>query len=434
MRKDITVLGAGIAGLAASCRLKELGVSSIIYEKEETYGGLCNSFQIEGFTFDTFAHISFDTSTTEWLEATTECFVHEPEALNFDKGRWLRHPVQNNLIGLPIEERIGIIKSYIERKQSDQYDNYGQWLKSIYGNVFALRYPYKYTKKYWTVEPEALETGWVKGRMYEPTLDEILRGAMVSDTMGVHYSKSANYPKRGGFKSLLRSLAEECDIEYEKRVLKIDVFHKELCFGDRSVSKYNKLISTIPLPELCAAIGNVPDVIQEAAEKLDYTSGVIVSIGLSRPHTAPALWFYIYDEDILPARVYAPDIKSPNNVPEGCSALQAEIYYSRYKKIPDDLEQLKEEIIYQLLKLKLFKKEEIIVSDIRMKQYANVMFTPPVYEARNMIHQYLKSIDIEYAGRWGEWDYLWVGQSLRSGRAAAERCLGEEMQHVSRET
>lgn len=423
MNKDIIILGAGIAGIAAAYRLREDGIPSIIYEQENTYGGLCNSFQIDGFTFDTFAHISFDTTTKEWLEDKTECLVHESEALNFDHGRWLRHPVQNNLIGLPVEERIELIKSFIERRQTDKYSDYGQWLKGIYGDRFALRYPYKYTRKYWTVEPELLEPQWVQGRMYEPTLEEVLEGAMMTETPGVHYSKQANYPERGGFKSFLRPMAEECRIEYRKKVQTIDVSHKEIAFEDGSVVKYDKLISTIPLPELCCAITEIPEKVKKTAGILDYTSGVMVSLGFSKPHIAPALWFYIYDEDILPARIYAPDIKSPNNVPKGCSALQAEIYYSKYKKIPDDLDQLKEDVIYQLLKLKLFQKEDILVSDVRMKQYANVMFTPPIYQARDRIHQYLKSVDIEYAGRWGEWDYLWVGQSLKSGRAAAERCL-----------
>ena len=43
--KNIMVLGAGAAGIAAADRLKEAGVLATIYEQETTYGGLCNSFQ-----------------------------------------------------------------------------------------------------------------------------------------------------------------------------------------------------------------------------------------------------------------------------------------------------------------------------------------------------------------------------------------------------
>jgi len=73
--------------------------------------------------------------------------------------------------------------------------------------------------------------------------------------------------------------------------------------------------------------------------------------------------------------------------------------------MPRDLEKLKESVITQLLRMQLFSKEDIIVTDIREKEYANIMFTSSIYESRDNIHGYLKSVGIEYAGRWGEWDY-----------------------------
>ncbi len=425
MNKEIVILGAGIAGLSAAYHLKEAGIPNIVAEKENTYGGLCNSFEIRGFMFDTFAHISFDNEETTYhmLEGNVPHWTHESEAVNFNQGSWIKNPVQNNLAGLPVEERIRIIKGFIERTPDRNIENYGDWLRAMFGDYFAEKFPYKYTRKYWTVEPEQLESNWIKGRMYTPALEEVLRGAMEEDTRSVHYSKEARYPVKGGFKSFLDPLVKNADIRYCMDILEIDPQHKVIRFGNGEEWEYDKLISTIPLPELCHIINTAPESIRKTADRLDYTSGVMVSIGLARPCVSPALWFYIYDEEILPARVYAPDIKSPNNVPHGCSALQAEIYYSRYKKMPDDLEELKEDVIHQMLRLNLFKEEDIVVSDVRMKQYANIMFTPEIFDARDAVHQYLKSVDIEYAGRWGEWDYLWVGQSFRSGRDAAERCI-----------
>lgn len=431
MNDRVIILGAGISGLSASYYMRKAGIPNIVVEKENTYGGLCDSFEIQGFTFDTFAHISFDNEETAYniLEGNTAHWIHKPEATNYSQGLWIRNPAQNNLIYLPVKERIKIIKEFISRVPNKSIENYGDWLRSMYGDYFAEKFPYRYTRKYWTVEPEKLESKWVEGRMYIPTLEEILQGAMETDTRAIHYSKEARYPKYGGFKAFLNFLVQDADIRYCMNILEINAKQKWIKFKNGEEWKYDKLISTIPLTELCKKVKDIPMDILEASDKLDYTSGVMVSLGLSKPHTAPTLWFYIYDEDILPARVYAPDIKSPNNVPEGCSALQAEIYFSKYKNLPDDLEQIKRDVIHQLLKLKLFKEEDIVVSDVRMKQYANVMFTPSIYQARDVIHQYLNSVGIEYAGRWGEWDYLWVGQSLRSGRAAAEKVLNQELEY-----
>ena len=53
------ILGAGIAGLGASYALRSRGESSLILEKDATYGGLCGNFEIDGFRFDRFVHFSF---------------------------------------------------------------------------------------------------------------------------------------------------------------------------------------------------------------------------------------------------------------------------------------------------------------------------------------------------------------------------------------
>lgn len=423
MESQVTILGAGFAGLAAAYELKQNHVSSIVYDKNETYGGLCRSFNIEGFTFDTFAHVNFskDSYVISMLERKTEYLVHRPEAMNYYHGFWVRNPVQNNLIDLPVEERIAVIEGFIKRNPEGKIQDYSDWLRVQYGDYFMEHFPSLYTRKYWTVEPEELETGWVEGRMYTPTLAEVLRGAMTKDTPNVHYTKEIHYPKKGGYGAFLLPFATEADIRTGKKVTYISSAKKEIGFSDGERIHYDKVISTIPLNEVISSMENVPDDIREAADELEYTSGVIVSIGLKCENVAPALWFYIYDEDIYPARVYAPNIKSPANVPQGCCALQAEIYFSRRKPLKHSLKELQSATISQLIRMGLFKEENIVVQDARIEKYANIMFTPRIYLAREKVRGYLEQQGIITAGRFGEWDYLWTGQSIISGKHAAEK-------------
>ncbi len=422
---DVVILGAGIAGLSAAYHLREGGVNPLIIEKDSKYGGLCGSFDIDGFIFDTFAHISFDNDpyTYSMIEGRTEHLIHEPEALNYCDGNWVRNPVQNNLVGLPVHERIEIIKSYLERPGVTQVNNYAEWLDSHFGSYFSQRYPGRYTRKYWTVDADRLEPGWIEGRMTTPDLDEMLRSAMVENKEISHYSKEARYPIRGGFAAYLEPLAKGADILYNACITEIDVANKIIKLSNGRSVEYNELISTIPLPELLDVIKDVPHEAASSADELDHTSAAMISIGFNRPKVSPRLWFYIYDEDIYPSRIYAPDWKSPNNVPDGCSAIQAEVDFSRYKPLAGSLDDIKETVIEQLLRLKLFNRSDILFSDIRYREYVNVMFTPPIYSARERIHAYLDDIGILYAGRWGMWDYLWVGQSFRSGKDAADRLL-----------
>lgn len=421
----IMVLGGGVAGLSTSFHLLEKGIESIILEKQASYGGLCGGFKINDFNYDTFAHISFDNDpeTYALMEGRTEFLTHRSEALNYCDGKWVKHPVQNNLWGLTESERKRIIDSFINREYDKPINNYEDWLRNHFGDYFSEMYPSRYTRKYWTIEPNKLDYKWIEGRMTTPTLEELCEGAAREGKAFLHYSKEARYPKEGGFKAFLRPLAEDANIVYNAVITEIDAVGKHMRLQDGREYSYDEIISTIPLPELVSVIRDVPNDILCAAEKLDHTSGAIISLGFNRPKVSPSLWFYIYDEDILPARVYSPDWKSPNNVPSGCSAIQAEVYFSKYKPLKMPLDELKEVVISQLLKLDLFTRDEIILSDVRYIEYANVMFTPQIYEARDRIHKYLDSVGIYYAGRWGEWDYLWVGQSMRSGRRAVERII-----------
>ena len=121
---------------------------------------------------------------------------------------------------------------------------------------------------------------------------------------------------------------------------------------------------------------------------------------------------YIYDEDIIPARVYSPSLKSPDNAPEGCSSLQMEVYCNRDEYTQ---EELLARSVGKLVSLNILKEEDILFTDIRFESYANVIFDHNIYEARKIVRDYLSSVGIETIGRFGEWGYLWSDQSLMSG-------------------
>ena len=426
--KDIVILGAGPAGISAGYHLKQQGIEAVLYEKKDDFGGLCGSFSVGGYRFDHFAHMTFSkkTEVNALLEEQTPYLVHTPEAWNYDRGRWVRNPVQNNLVGLDVEDRIRVIESFLERPKNLEPENYKDWLQKSYGDYFAENFPARYTRKYWTVEPDALEPEWVKGRMYVPKLAEVLRGAMTEDTPNVHYSKEMHYPKSGGFREFLEPLAKGLDIRYGKEAEQINFAQKRIMFADGTGAEYETLISTLPLAGLPELVKDLPNAVKEAAGELDYTSGYMVSVGLKRKIEFPSVWFYIYDEDILPARVYLSDKKSPDNAPQGCSALQAEVYVSKYRRLEVPMEALKEQVVGQLLTLGLFEREDIAVTDIRFEPYANIMFTPKIYGARAMVRAYLEKQGVATAGRFGEWDYLWLEQSLLSGKRAAKEVLGKK--------
>ncbi len=193
-------------------------------------------------------------------------------------------------------------------------------------------------------------------------------------------------------------------------------------FEDDRKEYFHNLLSTIPLPELIKIIKDVPVAVRDAASQLYATSVVLASVGFSDPDIAKHLWFYIYDEDVLAARVNSPSMKAADATPLGCSSLQFEYYTSQLgkKKISPD-EYI--ENVMTFLKNMGLGDGSISVADTRTLQYANVIFTKDMSRNRNIILNFLAGKNIYTAGRFGEWDYLWSDQALLSGKSSAEKIL-----------
>lgn len=411
------ILGAGISGLAAGYTLSQKENDLIILEKDSDYGGLCGNFTIDGFRFDRFVHFSFtkDEKVNQiFVNSSPEIYCHKPNPFNLYNGLWIKHPAQNNLFPLPKEEKDKIIADFRCRPKvgSLVVDNYEQWLRIQYGDYFAEHFPMKYTRKYWMTEASDLETRWVGKRLYQPSLDEVVRGSETADTPITYYSKEMHYPAKGGYKKYLTSLVIEQDIRYNEEVIEISAQNKSLRTVSGTKYTYKRLISSLPLPMVVDLLTDVPEEVLFAARKLRCTSGYQISVGLTGKDIPPYLWWYIYDEDILPARVYSPSLKSPDNAPEGCSSLQLEIYCEQGKYTN---EELISQSVGKLIKLNVIKQEDILFIDVRYEKYANVIFDQNIYTMRKIVRDYLWSIGIETIGRFGEWDYLWSDQSLLSG-------------------
>jgi protoporphyrinogen oxidase len=416
---DNVVLGAGISGLAAAYEARRADQTATIFEARDAAGGLLDNFTVAGFRFDHAVHLSFATEP-EVREVFDRAgyHTHEPEALNWDDVQWLRHPVQNNIFPLPAEEKVALIAGLAEAP-TGPIASYADWLKQQYGGPIAERWPMRYTEKYWTLPASELGTDWIGQRVRRADLREVLHGAMSADTPHYFYAKEMRYPEAGGYRRFIEPMIEGADIRYNKRVTAITPSNRTITFADGEEIGYRKLVSTLPLPLLAKLIAELPEPVREDAGSLFATSVDLISIGFNRADVPPALWFYIYDRDILAARAYSPSWKAPGNAPGGCSSLQFEIYSSRGER--HDPEMLKADTIAGLAKMGLATPDDIAVIDHRRIPYGNVVFDIGMEARRDRVLDWVRGHGIEVAGRFGEWAYLWSNQAMMSGLAAGRR-------------
>lgn len=417
--KDLVILGGGVSGISACYHAQKKNIDAICYEASKNIGGLIANFTIDNFRFDNAVHLSFTKDKyVRSLFDKSEYISHKPDAYCLDNGKWLKHPIQNNLFPLDVDEKISHIKSFIERPSTEP-ENYAEWLEHQYGYSLASKYPKKYTKKYWGLDAELLSTTWIGNRMRRAEIDEILQGALEERDDNHYYANEMRYPKKGGYFEFVRRIAETCNIECNKEANRIDPQNKIIYFSDGTKTQYTNLISSLPLPVLCSTIEGCPRKVMNAANSLLWTTVDLVSIGFDKGNIPPYLWFYIYDELNLAARAYSPSWKSPDNAPEGKSSLQFEVYnLSTSKRLNPEL--LIENIKNKLLNMGVCIDEDILFTHHKHLPFGNVVFDHGMEERRQVVLDYLASLNINTCGRFGEWDYLWSDQSLLSGKNAGE--------------
>ena len=99
-------------------------------------------------------------------------------------------------------------------------------------------------------------------------------------------------------------------------------------------------------------------------------------------------------------------------MPEGCSSLQMEVYCDKDEYTE---EELLRRTVGKLVEIGAIKDEDILFTHLGYEKYANVIFSEPIYGSREIVMNYLKSVGIDTIGRFGQWEYFWTDQALKSG-------------------
>ena len=429
---NIAILGTGMAGCGAAYHLHGEGVKPVMYDKNAYHGGHTASFRYEtGFLFDVGPHISY-TKDPRIQELFADSVDQQYETLqvylnNYWRGYWPQHPVQLHLHGMPEDVVIKVIADFAKESQAPirPVNNYADWLLTSFGQTFAELFPMQYTRKYHTTSAENLTTDWLGPRIYRPSLEEVLRGALSPSAPQIHYITHFRYPTQGGFVSYLKKFVPLGNLNLNHKVVSIDPRARRLTFANGSVTHYDGLISSVPLPDLIPMIDGTPSDVRDACHRLACSTCVLVNIGVNREDISKAHVTYFYDEDICFSRLGFPHMLAASNAPAGTGSIQAEVYFSKkYKPFAGSPEDWIDPVITDLRRCGLIRdSDQILCRKAMLLRYANVIFDHERAAALRTVHGYLDDLGIAYCGRYGDWGYMWTDESFKSGENAADKSL-----------
>jgi len=438
---NIVVLGTGMAGFGAAYRLNRAGITPIMYDRNGYHGGHTTSFRYDtNFVFDQGPHISFTKDPRiQDLFADSVDQRYETVQINLNnywRGYWPRHPVQLHLHGLPEEVVVKVIADFVEERQGPErlVRNYADWLLSSYGRTFAELFPMQYTQKYHQTSADNMTTDWLGPRMYRPSLEEVLRGAIAPSSPHVHYITHFRYPSEGGFISYLKKFVPLGNLKLSHELVSIDSRTRKLSFANGVVAHYDALISSVPLPDLIRMIQGTPHDVLDASRRLACSTCVLVNVGVNREDLSNAHMTYFYDEDICFTRLSFPHMLSATNAPKGTGSIQAEVYFSeKYKPFTGSPEDWVQPVISDLRRCGILREtDRILCSKAMLLRYANIIFDLDRSVALETVHSYLDDVGIAYCGRYGDWGYMWTDESFKSGERAAETALSSTYVHLQR--
>ena len=421
-----------MAGFGAAYRLHAEGISPVMYDKNNYYGGHTASFRSDsGFSFDVGPHISF-TKDPRIQEIFADSVEQQYETIqislnNYWRGYWPLHPVQVHLHGLPEDVVLKVISDFVAESQAPErpVKNYADWLLASFGRTFAELFPMQYTRKYHLTTAENMSTDWLGPRIYRPSLEEVLRGALSPSAPHVHYITHFRYPSNGGFVSYLNKFVPLGNLRLSNELVSIDPRSRQLTFSNGHVTGYDALVSSVPLPDLIRMIDGAPADVLEASQRLACSTCVLVNLGISREDLSRSHMTYFYDEDICFTRLGFPHMLSKSNVPPGTGSIQAEVYFSdKYKPLTGSAEDWIDPVIKDLRRCGILRDDDRILSrGASLLRYANIIFDLDRAAALKTTHGYLDDLGIAYCGRYGDWGYMWTDESFKSGEKAAEKAL-----------
>ena len=257
-----------------------------------------------------------------------------------------------------------------------------------------------------------------------PKVDDVVNSAKGPLQSGMYYvqDRSPRYPSKGGFLSYCHKLAAGADIRYGKKLVQVDFGKQILSFADGSEFTYGRLVSTVPLPYLIKCSTDAPDDVREAAALLRSSQFYRVDVAVNHPRRRDEIWYYIYDEDKLSVRLSIMERFSPNNAPQGKTAIQVEVYGSVFKPLLPDGEHVKKTVVNELLEMGLIDNPAAIEAvDCALVPTGQIIYDLNRREVLRCVNRFLDQHGVLRAGRYSEWKYLMSDACVLGGRRVARQ-------------
>ncbi|KKR49040.1 MAG: hypothetical protein UT86_C0001G0012 [Candidatus Magasanikbacteria bacterium GW2011_GWC2_40_17] len=450
MSKKIIIIGAGPSGLAAGWELARHKQEVLILEKEKEVGGLCRTFDFQGYKFDFGGHRFFSKQQEIrdfWRQILNEDFlIRKRLSRIYYRRKFFLYPIKlgDALKKLGLKESLltGLSFVAIRLKRiflKKEEINFEDWVVNRFGWRLFNHFFKSYTEKVWGISVRELGADWAAQRMKDISLGQILKSFIIKPQKGQVKSwiEEFHYPKYGPG-MLYNKIAEEIKkdggkIEFESSLVKIKHSNGQV---DKIIIKKgeemeeffaDEFVSSVPLPLLLKSLNPAPpDEILKIIDKMRFRAFFDVCLIVNKKEIFPDNWIYIHEPDVSVLRVqnfknWSPFLaadKTKTNI--GAEYICWET---------DQLWNMNEEELVKLATDELIKIGLLEPGSVEAGMVIRNRFAYPVYHIDykkdlEVIFKYLSNFkNLQTIGRSGLYRYNNMDHSILTGFYAARNIL-----------
>jgi protoporphyrinogen oxidase len=420
----IAILGGGISGLSTALFLERKGLRAEVFEAARAAGGLCASETVDGFVADKAGgHIIYSTDR-EVLSFVLEVLgeggsvENKRETRIFHHGHYVTYPFENGLADLPKEHNFECLKGYVEaayarRGGAPEPTDFHAWCAWRFGEGISRHFMWPYNEKIWNVDLRRMGTAWVKGRVPDAPIDDVLRSSIGIRTTGYGHQATFWYPRTGGFQTIVDRIRERLSATRLRLGTPCRTLRKTAAGWEVNGEQFDRVISTIPLQELVKVLEGIPPRIREAFEKLGYTSLLTVFLALRHDRVPKLSWIYFpHPENGPQNRITLLSNYSPENAPPGKSSVMAEVTY--IGKLPGTPESVTRDVVAGLERCGMLNSDDVLFSRTYDNRYAYILYEHGLEDRLEEVRGWLKDFGLPVVGRFGNYNYYNSDRCIRS--------------------
>lgn len=384
----IGIIGAGISGLAAG-QLLNFTHEVEVYERAIEIGGIARAKMVNGKPYHVVGGHCLNSKNAKVMDFV---YKHLPKEKWHEVKRVAKIMFKGHSIDYPIEFSVAQIARFDEdlayRITRDFLSatertarNLDDWFRINFGDTLAEEYLIPYNTKIWGKTPSEMSPEWVLGKLPLPNKKQFFKGLLEAGNDAMPHAVF-NYPNNNTQNEFIDALGRGLDIKTDYEIKKIERSGSGwIINGEKSV---DVLISTMPLNVIPFILEDVPEEVKAAARLLKYNK---ISNMLWDTDEVQSTWTYCPD----PTTIFHRHIHIGNFLAPKSNITITEVIGDVSPEVME-----KEGLKFAYLNKPI---------DHNTSDHAYVVFDHNYNGSVALIKSYLKSININTLGRFGEWEY-----------------------------